>query len=308
MNGSIRVGYVVILESDPSLARLTIDSILQQDRAADLIVIAGAGQRPPPLMEAVLEVGRVQYESVAQMGGMAVPRGALCQKAMRTAAPMVDVIVFSSEGVVFRADHAASTIESFSANEELVGALEIVSAHHYLDPTLGPAHILGPGALFSDARWTKGKRRRWWHAKILTECSIAARTASLRGLSFEVHSDRFTWTEFSTLLSRLKGRGRVLVSSTSRAVAACYRPERRSGFDRGYRAYLAIHGLSSDSQAAMSHVALESFRLAMQYAMRAAYSKADRLWCRSFFEGMWKAHGEMRSIRRAAARDIRDLV
>ena len=257
MRGSTRLGYVVIQEADPALARLTIDSILQQERSADLVVIAAAGRRPHPLVEAVLEAGRVQYEPVDQSGGLAVPRGALCQKALRTAASVVDVVVFCTEGVVFRADHAASTLKSFSANEELVGALDIVSARFHLDPTLGSAHLLGPGALFSNAWRMKGRRRRWWHAKILIECSIAARTACLRGLSFEVQSDQFSWTEFSALLARLKERGRAIVTSTSQAVAACYRPERRSGFDRGYKAYFAIHGLSPDSQAAMTAVALE---------------------------------------------------
>jgi hypothetical protein len=188
-----------------------------------------------------------------------------------------------------------------------VGALDIVSARFHLDPTLGPAHLLRPGALFSNAWRMKGKRQRWWHAKILTECSIAARTASLRGLSFEVQSDQFSWTEFSALLARLKERGRAIATSTSQTVAACYRPERRSGFDRGYKTYFAIHGLSPDSQAAMRAVALESLKIAVQYAVRAAHSKAERRWCRSFLEGMWKARGEMRSIRRAVARDIGDL-
>jgi hypothetical protein len=302
----IRLGYAVIGESDPALTRLTVDSILRQEHPADLVVIAASSQRAHASVAEVTAPGRVEYVSVAHVGGLPPARGALYQRALRTAAPVVDVIVFCSEGLVFRADHAASVVERFHTNGDLVGALEIVSARHDFNPALGPVDLLVPDALSSTA-WRKGMRRQWWRARILTECTIAARTATLRGLSFEVLANRFNWTEFSDLLARLKSRGRVLASSTSQAVAVAYRPERRSGFDRGYEAYCAINRGSPETPAAMWGAALETCKLAVQHALRAALSEADRHWCVSFLKGMSKARSESRSIRRAVARDIRDM-
>jgi hypothetical protein len=304
MNRWPRIGYVVVASSDVELAHLTIDSILQQDQPSDLIVVAASEHSADALKSTVKELGPIEFVSVPSFGRTA-PRQELYQRALTAAASSVDIIVFCSDGAVFQSDHLKAIVRRFGENEELVGAIEVFGKVRDFDPVSTSKQPLS--CRFLPNGWPKnGAGRRWWHSKILTECTFTARTASLRGLSFERFATKFDWTAFSDMGDRLRVRGRVSVSPTRHGVAV-RRVERRSGFDQGYETYCAMRLANDHRPHAIFAVTLETFRLAMEPLRRALNSSVDRRWCISFLRGLWTARAKARSIRKAMERDIGDL-
>jgi hypothetical protein len=307
MKSPLQVGYVVAAVSDAALARLTIDSILQQERPPELIVVAASESCARALKPTAGESGRIEFVPMPPVTGLGAARGAFYQRALRTAAPRVEVIVFCSEGALFRGDHSEAVARRFCDHEDLVGAIDIFGKTCTFNPALNSVSVKDFCGFLPDGYAKNGVSRPWWHARILTQCALAARAASLRGLSFATLADKFDWTEFSDLLEGLRPRGRVTIAPTIQAVAVRNRPERRSGLDQGYAVYWAMRRAGDDRPQGGLDTSLETLKLALEPLLRAAVSQADRHWCLSFLRGMWIASREARSIRKALARDIRDL-
>jgi hypothetical protein len=312
MTSSLRFAHVVAAQSDPMLARLTLDSIRLQDRSSDLVVLVADSQQrhafgPAALaLEAGLAAVEYIYLPAASYGSATL--GALYLEGLRTVARRADVAIFCREGLLFRPDHLRATERDFEAAADLVGVLEMANDIVDIDVTTPPkdaSSILGSS---SSRQGLRRLARRWLVPRLASGYALSARIAVVAGLSFHRFSERFDWIEFSRFIEGLEPRGRTLTTSTASIVNLRRVSDRRSGFDSGHQAYRALAALVDDANGRPMPARSEMIRLGVHHATRAMLDPAERNWSLSFLRGMWSARVATRSTRKAVARDLHDLV
>jgi hypothetical protein len=312
MTTGLRLAYVVAVQSDAMLARLTLESIRLQQRPPDLVVLVADSRQQhafgpaAPAPNAGLSAVEQVTLPAASYGSATL--GALYLEGLRTVARRADVAIFCREGLLFRANHLRAIERDFADAADLVGILETANDIVDLDVT-GPAPDARAILAGSSSRsgWLRLARRRLV-PRLSSGYALCARTAVFGGLSFHRFSDRFDWIEFSRFIDGLAPRGRTVTTSTASVVNLRRVADRRSGFDAGHQAYRALAALVDDADGRPMPARSEMIRLGLHHAARALLDPAERSWSLSFLKGMWSARVATRTTRRAVARDLRDLV
>jgi hypothetical protein len=301
------VGFVVSARSNPRLLGATLRSIELLTGRPDLVLVVAPKGREHLIDRKRLDESPLRMRFLSSDG----PEDAWLTTGLRFAAPLVDLLIFVSEGTVFEPEYLSETQRQFSTWEDFVGSIEFVSSAIKLDA----------GADVQDYAGIMQRREGRLHSLLrcslraysLMPCVLAVRTEACNKLKFVNFSAFCDWMSYALFLDGLRRRGRTAVGFGRLLAEMRFEAERRSGFDFGYTIYNRISRINdyvaptASRRASYLHPRREKAKMLGEQALQYLLSPGRKRYIATILQGMLAARRDLKASIRGVQRDIRAL-
>lgn len=228
--------------------------------------------------------------------------------------PSADIGIVVPEGMIFDADYFKVLRHKVEDFEDRVGAIDLVYQVLKID-SAGEEH---KAELNLDdhphERPLISTLRAMLAARSLLGAVFWVRTAALGQIKLATTAQLSDTLVYALALDALRARGRTEINFTPNAYELRLTPERRSGYDAGYRLYHHLYQITEGQSVERtirpvkpSHLGTgtERARLIFTQVVRALASPENRFHARTFLQGALAAWRDARNVGRTVQRDLR---